>query len=122
MAPASHGRRRTNRIEGTFDTALGWQTGNTRTRLVRLCICAVLLFVFAAPIMTVVVGAFDLNADPTRLTLWPRNPSLANFEVATRRGIWGYFENSLLIAGLGLGSRLNQVHQMMMAAIATAEA
>jgi multiple sugar transport system permease protein len=86
----------------TFDTALGWQPSKASTRLLRTAICAIILFIFAGPILTIIAGAFDLNPDPTRLTLIPRNPSLANFEVATQRGIWGYFWNSLIIAGFGL--------------------
>lgn len=86
----------------SFDTALGWQPGRTATALLRAAVCAIILFVFAGPILTIIVGAFDLNPDPTRLTLIPRNPSLENFAVATQRGIWGFFWNSLLIAGFGL--------------------
>jgi multiple sugar transport system permease protein len=81
---------------------MGWQPGRRSTVLLRSALAAIILFVFAGPILTIIAGAFDLNPDPTRLTLIPRNPSLANFEVATSRGIWGHFVNSILIAGLGL--------------------
>lgn len=100
----SHPRKRLRRgkIDGTFDTAIGWQSGTGRALVARALPSALLLFVFAGPILTIIAGAFDLNPDPTRLTLWPTNPSLENFEVATSRGIWGHFRNSLLIAVLGL--------------------
>lgn len=90
----------------SFDTALGWQPGRASTTLLRAAACVIILFIFAGPIMTIIAGAFDLNPDPTRLTLIPRNPSLANFEVAAQRGIWGYFWNSMLIAGLGLALQI----------------
>lgn len=103
--PASRPRRLAS-VDGTFDTALGWQSGRPVTFVLRAIVCLIVLFVFAAPILTVVVGAFDLNSDPTRLTLWPHNPSLENFRVATSRGIWGFFTNSLVIAGIGLALQM----------------
>lgn len=100
--PSQKRPRRQPVTSSSFETALGWQPGKRSTLLLRTALCAIVLFVFAGPIVTIIAGAFDLNPDPTRLTLIPRNPSLANFEVATQRGIWGYFWNSLLIAGFGL--------------------
>ncbi len=101
-APAKSRSARRQVDSTSFDTALGWQPGKKTAMLLRAAICAIILFVFAGPILTIIAGAFDLNPDPTRLTLIPRNPSLENFEVATQRGIWGFFWNSLLIAGFGL--------------------
>lgn len=95
-------RKRKAPTSGTFDTAIGWQPGKLSATLLRVALAAIILFIFAGPILTIIAGAFDLNPDPTRLTLIPRNPSLANFEVAAQRGIWGYFVNSLVIAGGGL--------------------
>jgi multiple sugar transport system permease protein len=103
--PATHTRSTRKRkapTSGTFDTAIGWQPGKLSATLLRVALAAIILFIFAGPIVTIIAGAFDLNPDPTRLTLIPRNPSLANFEVAAQRGIWGYFVNSLVIAGGGL--------------------
>ena len=100
-------KRRANNVDSSsFDTALGWQPSRLSTVLLRSAICAIILFIFAGPILTIIAGAFDLNPDPTRLTLFPRNPSLANFEVASQRGIWGYFWNSLVIAGVGLALQI----------------
>jgi multiple sugar transport system permease protein len=90
------------RTSGSFDTAIGWRPGKLSTTLLRAALAAIILFIFAGPIVTIIAGAFDLNPDPTRLTLIPQNPSLANFDVAASRGVWGYFVNSLLIAGGGL--------------------
>jgi multiple sugar transport system permease protein len=98
-------RRRAHRRGGQserFDTALGWRSGRVSSVLLRIAVCLIVLWVFAGPILAVIAGAFDLDSDPTRLTLWPTNPSLMNFEVASERGIWGYFLNSLVIAGGGL--------------------
>jgi multiple sugar transport system permease protein len=85
-----------------FETALGWRRGSIPSMLLRAAICLIVLWIFAGPIVTIIAGAFDLNSDPTRLTLFPTNPSLENFRVASERGIWGYFLNSLVIAGGGL--------------------
>ena len=107
MRPPVPAKRRAKNVDSSsFDTALGWQPSKLSTVLLRAAICAIILFIFAGPIVTIIAGAFDLNPDPTRLTLFPRNPSLANFEVATQRGIWGYFWNSLVIAGLGLALQI----------------
>ncbi|CAN7209700.1 MULTISPECIES: carbohydrate ABC transporter permease [unclassified Devosia] len=101
-ASAKPRQKRAQVDSSSFDTALGWQPGKKTTALLRAAICAIILFVFAGPIFTIIAGAFDLNPDPTRLTLIPRNPSLENFAVASQRGIWGFFWNSLMIAGIGL--------------------
>lgn len=105
-APVPTKRRAKTVDSSSFDTALGWQPSRLSTVLLRSAICAIILFIFAGPILTIIAGAFDLNPDPTRLTLFPRNPSLANFEVASQRGIWGYFWNSLVIAGVGLALQI----------------
>lgn len=105
-APVPTKRRAKTVDSSSFDTALGWQPSRLSTVLLRSAICAIILFIFAGPILTIIAGAFDLNPDPTRLTIFPRNPSLANFEVAGQRGIWGYFWNSLVIAGVGLALQI----------------
>ena len=105
-APVPAKRRAKNVDSSSFDTALGWQPSKLSTILLRAAICVIILFIFAGPILTIIAGAFDLNPDPTRLTLFPRNPSLANFDVAAERGIWGYFWNSLVIAGVGLALQI----------------
>ena len=105
-APVPAKRRAKTVDSSSFDTALGWQPSRLSTVLLRSAICAIILFILAGPILTIIAGAFDLNPDPTRLTLFPRNPSLANFEVASQRGIWGYFWNSLVIAGVGLALQI----------------
>lgn len=101
-AGARRPRRRRGEASERFDTALGWQAGRTASLVLRIALCIVVLYVFAGPIVTIIAGAFDLNSDPTRLTLIPANPSMKNFEVAADRGIWSFFWNSIVIAGGGL--------------------
>lgn len=107
--PGPHTTTRRSRREAAasgattqFDTALGWSPDRIVSRLVRIVIVIVTIMIFAGPVFTVIAGAFDLNSDPARLTFFPTNPSLRNFEVATNQGVWGYFANSILIAGFGL--------------------
>ena len=80
------GRRHRSRSTDRFDTALGWRTDSWISRALRVLATLVILYVFAGPILTVIAGAFDLDPSPTRLTLWPTNPSLRNFEVAGEQG------------------------------------
>lgn len=82
-----------------FDTALGWSPKPGPQLVLRILLCALALFVFAAPFWTIVTSAFD---DASRLSLFPGEPTLRNFSVADERGVWGYFANSLIIAGGGL--------------------
>lgn len=64
MSVSPKRRRRQSSVEGTLDTAFGWAVGDQKTLLVRGIMCAILLFVFAGPILTIIVGAFDFNTDP----------------------------------------------------------
>lgn len=94
-------RRKSAALSARFDTALGW-SGSRLSVALRLLLIAILIYAFAGPIIAIIASAFDLNPDPTRLTLIPTNPSLKNFEVASDRGIWSFFLNSVVIAGIGL--------------------
>lgn len=94
--------RRSTPTDSRFESALGWQSGRLSSILLRIGLGIIVVLIFAGPILAIIASAFDLNSDPTRLTLIPENPSLRNFEVATDRGVWGYFMNSVLIAGFGL--------------------
>jgi multiple sugar transport system permease protein len=102
---------------GRFDTALGWSPRLGPALVLRVLLCALALFVFAAPFVVILSGAFDFNARSTAVSLIPSHPTLRNFTVAGDRGIWGYFGNSLVIAGGGL---LLQVVVSVMAAYALA--
>ncbi|KJC64966.1 carbohydrate ABC transporter membrane protein 2, CUT1 family [Agreia bicolorata] len=90
------------RTDGQFDSALGWKPGWRASNLLRLVLCIVVFFIFAAPFVLIASGAFDAAADSTALHLFPSQPSLEPMNVATGRGVWGYFLNSLVIVGGGL--------------------
>jgi multiple sugar transport system permease protein len=65
----------------------------------------------------VISGAFDVNRDPTQVSLWPNNPTIVNFTEAADKNIWGYLLNSLIIAG---GALLLQLLVSVFAAYAMA--
>ncbi|WP_105566438.1 carbohydrate ABC transporter permease [Microbacterium halophytorum] len=104
IVTSAHRGRRRRKVGNAeqFDTALGWRSDHWVSLVLRIIVTVLVLYVFAGPILTIIAGAFDLNPDPTRLTLWPTNPSMRNFEVAAEQGIWGFFWNSIVIAGGGL--------------------
>jgi len=100
-----------------FDTALGWSPRPSLSLLLRVLFCALALFIFAAPFLLVLSGAFDDHGQSTRLTLWPNDLTLNNFSVAGERGIWSYLAHSLIIVGGGL---LLQITVSVLAAYAIA--
>jgi multiple sugar transport system permease protein len=100
-----------------FDTALGWSPRFGPAVLVRIALCAVVLFVFAAPFVTIISGAFNETGNSTQVSLYPSHPTLLGFKIAAEKGIWGYFANSLVIVGGGL---LLQVTLSVLAAYALA--
>jgi multiple sugar transport system permease protein len=95
-------RPREGRANTQFDSALGWRSSHAVSTVLRIVLCAIVLFIFAAPFVMIISGAFDANTDSTRVSMFPHNPSLLPFEVATEKGVWGYFANSLVIVGGGL--------------------
>jgi multiple sugar transport system permease protein len=99
----NNGRMGSGRSDsGRFETALGWTPRLGPALVLRVVLCALVLFVFAAPFITILSGAFDADARSTSLSLFPGDATLQNFRAAERRDIWGYFANSLVIAGGGL--------------------
>lgn len=100
-----------------FDTALGWSPRVGPALVLRIALCALVLFVFAAPFVTIISGAFNASTDSTKMSLFPSDPTLLAFKIAGEKGIWGYFLNSLLIVGGGL---LLQVTLSVLAAYALA--
>lgn len=85
-----------------LDTALGWTPRLGPALVLRVVLCVLVLFVFAAPFVTMLSGAFDAGARSTALSLFPSHPTINNFRVAQSRDLWGYLTNSLVIAGGGL--------------------
>ena len=107
--------RTVNNPSTRFDTALGWSPRFGVSTVLRIALCAVVLFIFAAPFLTIISGAFNETTDSTQLSLYPSDPTLLGFRIASEKGIWSYFLNSLVIVGGGL---LLQVTLSVLAAYA----
>ncbi|WP_405144134.1 carbohydrate ABC transporter permease [Sphaerisporangium sp. NBC_01403] len=102
-----------------FDTALGWGWGRKHpvASVTRLLLYTAVVIVFCGPLLAVFSGAFDDASDPSRMSLFPRKPTLDNFTAATDQGLWHFFANSVFIAG---GALLLQVTVSVFAAYALA--
>lgn len=86
-----------------FDSALGFTAlRGPLARLVQVFLYAVLIAVFAGPLVALLIGSFSPVADPSRLTLWPERLTLDNFTAAFDRGVLGYLLNSFIVVGVGL--------------------
>lgn len=111
--------RRRPGVSSRLDTALGWSTARNAyvSRGIRILLCTLAVLIFTGPLITVFSGAFDVNRDPTQLSILPNNPTLQNYEEAGAKNIWGYFANSLFIAG---GALLLQLLVSVFAAYAMA--
>jgi len=71
-------------------------------RAARWIFYALLVFVFAGPLVALLVSAFTPVPDPTRFTLIPRDFTFDNFAAAIRRDVLRYLLNSFLVVGGGL--------------------
>ncbi|ALG14787.1 carbohydrate ABC transporter permease [Kibdelosporangium phytohabitans] len=118
MTSAVRSRRRPG-VSSRLDTALGWSTARNAyaSRAIRIVLCVLAILIFTGPLITVFSGAFDVNRDPTQLSVLPGNPTLQNYEEAGAKNLWGYFANSLFIAG---GALLVQLLVSVFAAYAMA--
>ena len=86
-----------------FDTALGLQgLRGPLAVLLKTALYALVVFIFAGPLLALLVSAFSPVTDPTRLTLIPRHFTLANFSAAVDQGVLRYLANSLIVVGGGL--------------------
>ena len=95
--------RRRMRFGQQFDTALGMTArGGLVAVVVRTILYAVIVLVFAGPLLMLLVGAFGRIADPTGLSLVPHHLTLDNFEAAHRRFVFHYLLNSFVVVGFGL--------------------
>jgi multiple sugar transport system permease protein len=86
-----------------LDTALG--LGALRGPVgvaVKTVLYAVVVLIFAGPLVALLVSAFSPVTDPTRLTLIPHAFTLANFTAAFHMGVLRYLLNSLIVVGGGL--------------------
>lgn len=111
--------RRGPGVSARLDTALGWSTARDAYagRAIRIVLCVLAVLVFTGPLITVFSGAFDVNRDPTQLSVLPSDPTLRNYAEAGARNLWGYFANSLFVAG---GALLLQLLVSVFAAYAMA--
>jgi multiple sugar transport system permease protein len=86
-----------------LDTALG--LGSIRGpigRIVKVALYALVVFIFAGPLVALLVSAFGRVTDPTKLTLIPHDLTLDNFRDAFDQGVLRYLANSLIVVGGGL--------------------
>jgi multiple sugar transport system permease protein len=90
-------------MSNRFDSALGFTAlRGPLARFVQFLLYAVLVGIFAGPLVALLVGAFSPVADPSRLSLWPDRLTLDNFTAAVDRGVLGYLLNSFIVVGGGL--------------------
>lgn len=87
----------------SLDSALGLSAARSPwLKAVNVLVWALILLVFAGPLLALLAGAFSASNDPTRLSFIPADPTLENFAVAVDRGVLGYLWNSLVVVGIGL--------------------
>jgi multiple sugar transport system permease protein len=71
-------------------------------RAAKIILYAILFFVFAGPLIALLISSFTRVSDPSRFTIWPDHPTLLNYKVANERGVPGFLLNSLIVVGGGL--------------------
>ncbi|MFI6321822.1 carbohydrate ABC transporter permease [Nonomuraea sp. NPDC050556] len=85
------------------ETALGLKESRTPlARVLKGVLYAVVLVVFAGPLLALLVSAFNHVSDPTQLSVVPTSPTLDNFTVAVDQGVLKYLLNSFFVVGFGL--------------------
>jgi multiple sugar transport system permease protein len=85
------------------DTALGLTESRTVVGIaVKVVIYAVVVALFAGPLIALLSGAFSEVSDPTDLSVIPNRPTLENFAIAFDFGGLGYLANSFFVVGFGL--------------------
>jgi multiple sugar transport system permease protein len=86
-----------------LDTALGLGAVRGPAGVaVKTVVYAIVVFVFAGPLVALLVSSFGRVTDPTRLTLIPHSFTVANFTTAFHMGVLKYLLNSLIVVGGGL--------------------
>lgn len=101
------------------DTALGLDARKgIAGRVARWALYALVVFVFAGPLVALLLSSFNRVGDPGKFTILPTHPTLANYRAAIdKHGLWMLLRNSLVVAGGGL---LLQVTVTVFAAYALA--
>ena len=68
----------------------------------KVALYVLVVFVFAGPLLALLVSAFGRVTDPTKLSLIPHDLTLDNFRTAFDQGVLRYLANSLIVVGGGL--------------------
>ncbi|GMA27887.1 carbohydrate ABC transporter permease [Arenivirga flava] len=90
-------------MSANLDTALGLgSTNRWWVKAINAAVCALVVLVFAGPLIAVIAGAFSESRDPSRLSLVPEGFTLENWVVAVDRQVLHYLGNSLIVVGIGL--------------------
>ncbi|MEV0270270.1 MAG: carbohydrate ABC transporter permease [Hamadaea sp.] len=87
-----------------FDTVLGlaYRRGFA-ARIGVVLLYALLVIVFAGPLVALMIGAFSKVVDPTGFSLIPEGGfTLRNFVAAADRDVYHYLVNSFVVVGFGL--------------------
>lgn len=85
------------------DTALGLTESRTVVGIgVKVVLYALVVVLFAGPLLALLSGAVSEVSDPTELSVIPNRPTLENFSVAVDFGVLGYLMNSFFVVGFGL--------------------
>lgn len=85
------------------DTALGLTESRTVVGIgVKVLLYAVVVALFAGPLIALLAGAFSEVSDPTELSVIPNRPTLENFAIAFDFGVLKYLANSFFVVGFGL--------------------
>jgi multiple sugar transport system permease protein len=85
------------------ETALGLEARRgAAAKLAKVAVYALLAFVFAGPLVALLISSFTKVSDPSRFTIWPDQPTLVNYQVAIERGALRFLLNSFLVVGGGL--------------------
>jgi multiple sugar transport system permease protein len=92
-----------SRVPSRADSALGFGSmPGPLGRVIRLAVYALIIFIFAGPLVAVLVGSFSRVPDPTSLSLIPTGFTFDNFAVAIERDVLLYLLNSFIVVGGGL--------------------
>jgi len=84
------------------ETALALEANRGPARAAKIILYAILVFVFAGPLVALLISSFTRVSDPSRFTVWPADPTLFNYKVANERGVPHFLLNSLVVVGGGL--------------------
>jgi len=85
------------------ETALALEANRgPASRAAKIILYAILVFVFAGPLVALLISSFTRVSDPSRFTVWPSDPTLFNYKVANERGVPHFLLNSLIVVGGGL--------------------